>query len=211
MLQSWMAMESEPYVYTGQWSETVEAAEESLPAAWKIGNWSVILFSSAWAAIACLKLGRIDGARRLLDDALATPFEAVGQDFPRVYPLIALAQLHLASEDAKLALEAIRQAVDLAERGEFHLERGAAYRVLGAVYEAMGDREEADAAFQRSLEILNNIQSRPELAQTLLAYGRFKLAINSDEGESLLNRALELFEDMGATGWIDEAQAALRA
>ena len=32
MLQSWMAMEAEPHVYRGHWSETVEAAEESLPA-----------------------------------------------------------------------------------------------------------------------------------------------------------------------------------
>ena len=77
--------------------------------------------------------------------------------------------------------------------------------MLGEVYEAKGNREEADAEFQRSFEILNNIQSRPELVQTMLAYGRFKLAIKRDEGESLLNDALELFEDMGAMEWIEES------
>lgn len=83
-------------------------------------------------------------------------------------------------------------------------EVGAAYRTLGQVYETGGNRSEADAAFRRSLEILGNIQSRPELAQALLAYGRFKLGEDVNEGNRLLNRALELFGGMDATGWIEE-------
>jgi hypothetical protein len=73
----------------------------------------------------------------------------------------------------------------------------------------MGNREEADTAFHRSLQVLEGIQSRPELAQTLLAYGRFKT--DGDDpavGRTLIERALRLFEEMGATGWIDEARAA---
>ena len=38
----------------------------------------------------------------------------------------------------------------------------------------MGERAEADAAFRRSFEALDTIQCPPELAQTLLAYGRFR-------------------------------------
>jgi hypothetical protein len=73
----------------------------------------------------------------------------------------------------------------------------------------MGDRAEADAAFRRSIEVLEEIQSRPELAQTLLAYGRFRRGDNTLEDRALIERALGLFEEMNATGWIAEARAAL--
>ena len=49
------------------------------------------------------------------------------------------------------------------------------HRTLGQVHEAKGDRDEAEAEFRRSLDIVGTIQSRSELAQSLLAYGRFKL------------------------------------
>lgn len=82
--------------------------------------------------------------------------------------------------------------------------------VLGQVHEVMGNREEADTAFHHSLQVLEGIQSRPELAQTLLAYGRFKAGGGDPAGgRTLIERALRLFEKMGATGWIDEARAAL--
>ena len=55
------------------------------------------------------------------------------------------------------------------------------------------------------------MQSPPELAQTLLAYGRFRRGDNTQEDRTLIERALRLFEEMGATGWIQEARAALAA
>jgi hypothetical protein len=73
----------------------------------------------------------------------------------------------------------------------------------------MGDRAEADAAFRHSLEVLDTIQSPPELAQTLLAYGRFRRGDNTQGDRALIERALRLFEEMKATGWIEEARAAL--
>ena len=75
----------------------------------------------------------------------------------------------------------------------------------------MGDRAQADAAFCLSIEVLESIQSRPELAQTLLAYGRFCRGDNSLEDHEMIQRALALFEEMNATGWIEEARAALAA
>jgi hypothetical protein len=91
------------------------------------------------------------------------------------------------------------------------LEEGAAHRVFGQIYEALGNRSEADAAFRRSLEVLEGIQSRPELAQTLLAYGRFRRGDNALANRAMIERALCLFEEMNATGWIEEARAALGA
>jgi hypothetical protein len=78
------------------------------------------------------------------------------------------------------------KSLKFAEQYQLELEQGATHRVLGEVYQAMGNRAEADAAFRRSLEILGEIQSRPELAQTLLAYGRFRRGDNAQEDRALI-------------------------
>src|SRR5262249_17811921 len=121
----------------------------------------------------------------------------------------ALAEVHLATGRHDEALSTVRQALTESQRGGFRLEEVAAHRVLGQVYEAMGNRTEADSAFRRSLEALDGIQCPPELAQTLLAYGRFRRGDNEQEDRTLIKRALRLFEEMKATGWIEEARRAL--
>jgi hypothetical protein len=75
----------------------------------------------------------------------------------------------------------------------------------------MGDRAQAEAAFRRSLEVCEKMQCPPELVQTLLAYGRFRRGDNTQDDGALIERALRLFEEMKATGWIDVARAALAA
>jgi tetratricopeptide (TPR) repeat protein len=206
-------MEAEPHYYRGLWDEAVAVAEESLSVAWEIGEWGVVFFSSAWLAIAYSKLGQLDSARRVLDhvfnEAPARIF--VSQANGIQYAQIARAQIQLITGAHNQALSTVRQALAVAQRGNFSLEEVAAQRVLGQVHEAMGDRAEADAAFSRSLEVLDTIQCPPELAQTLLAYGRFRRGDNTQEDRALIERALRLFEEMKATGWIAEARAALAA
>ena len=69
---------------------------------------------------------------------------------------------------------------------------------------------EAGARFRESLDVLGAIQCGPELAQSLLAYGRFKIAERASDGREMLERALGLFEAMGANGWVDETTIALQ-
>jgi tetratricopeptide (TPR) repeat protein len=207
-LRAWGAMEAEPYMYKGLWKNVVRVAEEGLPVAWKIREWPVIFWSSGWLGIAYLKLGRLEDAKRILDRLLKEIEARTILPYFITYLQIAAAQLQLAIGEPEKALGASRKALQLAEQS-FRLEQGAANRVLGQVQEATGNRDEADAAFRLSLQILDEIQSRPELAQTLLAYGRFKAEGDSDAARTLIERALSLFEEIGATGWISEARAAL--
>jgi hypothetical protein len=106
------------------------------------------------------------------------------------------------------ALTAARRAADIAEQSHFRLEQGAALRVLGQACEVSGDPAEADTRFRQSLDVLEAIQSRPEVGQTLLAYGRFLARGGEAAGRALIARALSLFEEMNATGWIEEARRA---
>jgi tetratricopeptide (TPR) repeat protein len=184
--------------------------EEGLPFAWEIGEWLVILASSSVLGIAYLKLGRFEDAKRVLGQALKESQARTFAPFMVTYQQFAVAVLHFSLGKLDDALSAARNALELAERNHFLLEQGAAFRILGLAYEAMGNREAADAAFRNSLQTLERIQSQPELAQTLLAYGRFKTAGDDPAGgRALIEHALRLFEEMDATGWIEEARAAL--
>ncbi len=210
MLRALGAMEAEPYLYMGLWEQVVRVAEEGLPTAWEIGEWAVILSSSSWLGTAYLKLGRLEDAKRVLSRALKESQARPFSPFMITYLQTTVAHLHLALGELDEALSTARKALDLAESNHFLLEQGAANRIFGQIYEAMGNREKADTAFRHSLQVLERIQSRPELAQTLLAYGRFKAGEEDPAGaRTLIERALRLFEEIGATGWIDEARAAL--
>ena len=210
-LDAWKVMEAEPYMYKGLWEEVVDIGREDLSVAYKSGDWLVVLFAASWMAIACSKLGRLDEARTFLDDALTAVEDRVGLDYPRAYILMVVALLQMETGELDEARVTARKSVDLAEGGGFLVEQGAANRALGEVHAALDEREEAEAAFQRSVEQLTEIQSRPELAQTYLAYGRFKRVADADEGNRLLNRALEMFQQFDATGWIRETRMALEA
>jgi len=208
-LNAWKVMETEPYMYRGLWREVVDISREDLSVAYDSGDWLVVLFAAAWAGIACIKLGRLDEARKFLDDALTAVEDRVGLDYPRAYIQMVLARLQMESGELDDALVSARASVDLAENGGYLVERGAANRTLGEVHAAVGEWPEAEAAFRRSIDQLAEIQSRPELAQTFLAYGRFKRARNPEEGDRLLNQALQMFQQFDAIGWIDETREAL--
>ena len=213
MLRAWIAMEAEPLYYRGLWDEAVRTAENALPAAWEIREWVVVCCSSAWLALACLKLGQPDKARRVLDRVFTeAPSHLYKNSSHGIqYAEIANAEVQLATGRLNEAVNTVRQALTAAQRDGNRLEEVAAHRVLGQVLEAMGDRAAADAAFRRSLELLDRMQCPPELAQTLLAYGRFRRGDNSQEDRALIERALHLFEEMKAAGWIEETRAALVA
>jgi class 3 adenylate cyclase len=207
-LRAWRAMESEPHLYRGQWAEAARVAEEYLPAAFELGEWSVMLFASGFLGLAWLKLGRVQDARQVLDRAAREGRARAELAYPMSFVQIALAQLHLAEGDAAGAVEAARQAMAAAERGGYRLEQGAAQRVLGEALAALARRQDAHDAFGKSLEILEAIQSSPEVAQTLLAHGRLLAKDDPAAGGALIERALGLFEAMGATGWVTETRAA---
>lgn len=210
-LQAWAAAEAEPLYYRGLWNEAAATAETNLPVGWKIREWTVVFFSSSWQALACLKLGQVDRARGILDrlfnEAPARLYKASAHGIQ--YAQIARAEVQLAMGRVNEALETVRQALAAAQRADYRLEEIAAHRVLGQALAAIGDQAGANAAFRQSLDLLDQVQCPPELAQTLLAYGRFRRGDNTQEDRVLIGRALRLFEEMKATGWIEEARAAL--
>jgi class 3 adenylate cyclase/tetratricopeptide (TPR) repeat protein len=206
-LRAWRAMEAEPYIYLGRWNEALSVAEESLPIAWDIREPPVIIFASAWAAMACVRLGRLDDAERIVERALREG--PATSSFAVSYLHTALAQVCLSKGQLDAALAAATKAIELADASGLRLEQGAARRVLGEVQDVRQSYDEAEAAFRQSLEILEASESPPERAQTLLAYGRFRAKRERAAGLPMMERALTIFDDIGALGWAEEARAVL--
>lgn len=148
-LRSWLAMESEAHMYRGAWWETTQVAQEHLPFAWSVGNWAVVLWSSAFATVAEIKLGNLDHADALIGKALVEAAPPAGDDFPRIYPQIALGQLRLAQGANDLAMVAAKQAMSHTERAMLpQLELGAAHRMLGEAHQAGRQLRRGGPAFR---------------------------------------------------------------
>ena len=168
-----------------------------------------MLFASAWLGIAYLKLGRIEDATSVLQRAAREGRARTAASYPLAFVQTAVAQVCLARREPERAVEAAREALALAERGNFRLEQGAAHRALAMALATLGEWQQADREFRQSLEILQAIQSSPEVAQTLLAHGRLLAEQDPAARQALIQRALSQFEEMNATGWIEEARRAL--
>jgi tetratricopeptide (TPR) repeat protein len=101
-------------------------------------------------------------------------------------------------------MAAAKQAMRHTERAMLpQLELGAAHRMLGEAYQAVGRYAEAVRHFEESLSILGTIQSRPELGQSLMAYGHFKLGDDRAVGLDYMDRAMQIFKEIDADGWIN--------
>ena len=127
----------------------------------------------------------------------------------RIFPRIGRAHLSICEGDFEGARALGEAAVELAESDSYQPELGAALRVCAEAYAKLDDRGAAEHSFQASLRSLEAVQSPPELAQTLLAYGRFLIGERREEGVGLVQRASLLFAEIDAPGWQAEAQALL--
>jgi tetratricopeptide (TPR) repeat protein len=207
-LLAWGAMEAEPRMYLGQWDAVIRVFEAGMPHAIETGARWPLLFGSAWAAIAYVQQGRPDDAESVLQRAEEVGEAHAGTTFPMIYVRIARARLELARGNLEPARRAAESALALARGGHYRLDEGAALRVLARVRAAAGDDDAARDAFEASLDLLRELESRPELGQTLLRYGEFLKEHHADRGSELIEEAVGIFEATGATGWLQRARAA---
>ena len=117
--------------------------------------------------------------------------------------LIALGDL----DQARAYLTQYEALAELASRRA----RGAAARCGGLIAAAEGDTAAAFAAFDRSLAELGTVQYPLERARTLLALGSVhRQAKHKRLAREALDRALAIFEELGAPLWAEKAHAELR-
>jgi len=115
-------------------------------------------------------------------------------------------EFYLKTSELDQALAHTLHSIKLAGVQEVPLEEGMSYRILGQVYLAQGDKDSAQEALRRSLQVLTDLNSEYEAAKTVLPLVRLALENGPQAADrALLAQAIQTFEKLGAQA--DLAQA----
>lgn len=119
------------------------------------------------------------------------------------------AEYYLLTGDADAALKHIRHSLQLAVQQEVKLEEGMSLRVLGLVQMAQKQQKPAEISLQRSLKILEGLDSTYELAKTKAALGRLYAECDPGVAREYFQQAAEVFESLGAKADLEDTQSRL--
>lgn len=117
------------------------------------------------------------------------------------------AELALARGKSDAALETCAASLDQARRLGARLEEGATRRTLGRARAAAGDLTAAEAELQASLALLREVDSRYEIARTLLEIADLAPCLEQPEaGQAALTEALAILRALGARLDLEHAE-----
>jgi tetratricopeptide (TPR) repeat protein len=148
-------------------------------------------------------LARISVARREWDAALASleeAFDLALEIAPQFVPRLRvyLAQVYLGKGNLSQAKDQARQAQEAArQKGQESVE-GQAWRMVGAIHAAVGRGNEAEAAFARSLDLLETAGDALEAARTRHLWGDWLKRQGDERAREWLDAARQTFERCGA-------------
>jgi class 3 adenylate cyclase len=177
-----------------------EAAERG---AWLAGSWP-------WRVRLCLEKGDTASARKLLADRPRWPFEEP-LSTGGAYNLLACGEA-LAELGETEGLDACYQRLrELNGRGiEFFLPC-LVPRVIAMLDAVSGRWDDATTYFEKALSLARRLGYRLELAATLLAYAKMRLARDApgdaEAATAMLNEALHLYQDMGLPQRVEKVLA----
>ena len=185
-------------------------AQRGLACAEQMGDEVYSVFNLAALGAVAFALGNLDEAGRTLRE-LPSRLLATGHRQPgpvdvwqnTIETLIALGDL----DQARAYLTQYEALAALASRRA----RGSAARCAGLIAAAEGDTAAGLAAFDRALAELGTVQYPLERARTLLALGSVhRQAKHKRLAREAFDRALAIFEELGAPLWAEKARAGLR-
>ena len=104
------------------------------------------------------------------------------------------------------ALSHIRRSIELALSQEARLEKGMSYRTLGMIHLARGEDNPAEVALEKSLKILDDLNSEYESAKTKLVLGRLFSQGDPAKAVAHLHQATKTFEKLGAQADLAEVR-----
>jgi tetratricopeptide (TPR) repeat protein len=160
------------------------------------------------------------GATHVRRKELTTAFEHLGEsrrlfDQAKVRDLLPemhrrLAEAHLAQSDLGRAGDEASQSLAIAEELDVPGEQGLAWRVMGRIAAAEGRAEEAETYLEKAIALLNGVGDDYGLACTQLSLAQLYDQQSAADGRDvLLQECLPVFERLGASIELEQAQALL--
>ena len=116
-------------------------------------------------------------------------------------------EFFLKNGDLEQASEHINRSIELAISQDAKLEWGISMRVLGDIKLAQGEQQVAGQVLNRSLEILNELNSDYEAARTVLSITRLAMQKGEDADQEQFEKAIGTFQKLEAQ--VDLAEALL--
>ncbi len=116
------------------------------------------------------------------------------------------AEYYLYTGDTDAALKHIRRSLELAVQQEAKLEEGMSCRVLGLVQLARGDEKPAEVVLNKSLKILQSLNSAYETAKTYVALGQLWGQKEPSKARKFLQQAIDTFQSLGAQSDLQAAK-----
>jgi tetratricopeptide (TPR) repeat protein len=193
---------------TGDDQEAERRYEQAIAIRHELGDLLAEAYTRLRLGMHYVRAGRFDDADREFRQA-RTLRHAHGAKSESSLLLRGMAELALARGDVLSASDLAEQAVAAVGEADM-IARATHNATLARVRAVQGRGEEADALFQRSLQVLEEREYPIDLALTLLKYGEALLQLGqAQRAQPLLERARGLFAGMGATRFVNEVDARL--
>jgi DNA-binding SARP family transcriptional activator len=198
------------HYFQGDYDQARPYYEKSFAIKKEIGDIYGLAISATNLGLVQMRLGQFERALENLRTAvdICKDIEATWL-LPEAYRI--LAETYLALEDVGQAERHSQLALDAAQASNSPVLTGVAHRTLGKVAaHGRHDWDEAACQFQQSVSIFESLGNAHELGKTCYAYGVVLAAQGQRaEARTQLERAVEIFNQSGATGRLARARAAL--
>jgi len=195
------------YRYMGDWKKAIDECQSALdmsPSNLLI-SWIITPLGEAYC-----KSCQLDRGLSLLEHWLAYTRRIGEVEYiTECKYCLPLAEGYLAKGDIGKALENANRALEIARMRKYPVCKALAHRILGEIL-ASTDFPLAEDHFSRSLEIMQRIKARNEEGKTELSWGRAcQQHGDIEQAKAHLNRAAEIFEELGTTRYLEWTQEAI--
>ena len=196
------------YYTLGDYPRAIEHYERSLGIGREIGD--LLGIANAYTNLGEVYHGLKDDKEALsyLQEAVGL-FREIGDKTNLVDAYRLLAEVELELGDTDEALEYCQLSLDLAQEIGDQEYEGIAYRVLGQIHRTSGRSEEARRYLQSSVDTLMSIGNQLELGKSHYELGVTLSGVGLEAGREQLQRAIQIFEELGVEGELDKVRAAL--
>jgi tetratricopeptide (TPR) repeat protein len=199
------------YLVQGDLEHAIRVLEQGLALCRASGDRNWLRGMMARLGYASALQGRLAEGRALLEEAIS---ESLRTDAVQglAYRVAWLSEVCRLAGRREEAWQHAYRALDLARQRKQRGDEARALYQLGAVHAHAdpSDTEQAEAAYRQALTLADELGMRPLQAHCHLGLG--KLYANTGrraEARAALSTAIELYQAMGMTFWLPEAEAAL--